>query len=299
MPDGTGPQGAVSLSDIQDRVSFIEQVAADLSPQDEYLQAIAQNQALLLQMMGQQGTMTGEVTDDTQREGGPLTDIESSRLPEDATGTVARDINPGDTGPAIFQLNGSVFYTIVQNTDREEMQAGTAVRVVGPRNRVTARGAAANIAGAGAGAGGRGFRYQGRLYLVPNVTEGEQDVKVANQLYNRGNYSAVSATLQPGGELEVARIEPDANEFLLLKHTNATAHDTVEYEYYIDNNQEPDPDLSGPSPWATPPDLYSVSPDGFRLVEDFVSLKLVETSGSNSYDTYQGTLTGILVEVKA
>jgi hypothetical protein len=295
----SGPREPVSLSEIDNQLNFVERALGHLSDDDEYDRAIIQNQASMIRLLAQDGLMTGGVLDGENRLGGPLSNPERSALPLDAVGTTARDINPNDSGPAIFQIRGTIFYTVVQNNDKEEMQAGTSVRVEETGNKVTARGAAGTIGNSGAGGADDTFRYQGRLYSVPDVTRGSEDVKVANQRYLRGTYENVTETLEPGGDLEVARIEPDANEFALLKYTNATAHDTVEYEYYIDGTAEPDPDLSGPSPWATPPDLFEVSPGGFRLVEDFASLRLVETSGQNSYDTFQGTLTGLLIEVQA
>jgi hypothetical protein len=291
------PNGPKSLSQIQEEWNFMESILADISPQDELLAEVVRTNQMALEQQAAEGRFSGMVIDEETDDGGAFSNPSRSALPQDAVGTLARDINPNDTGPAVFQVRGTVFYSIVRNTDKEELQAGTSVRVLGSGNRVTARGAAGNIAGLGSAGGGNFFRYQGRLYRVPQVTEDEETVKVANQLYIRENRTDVDADLDPGEEKEFARIEPDANKFALLKYTNATAHSTVSYDYYIDDPSNPDPDLSGSTPWATPPDLFEVSPGGFRLVEDFASLKLRETSGSNSYSNVQGTLTALLFEV--
>jgi hypothetical protein len=295
-PNDLPEEGPVYLSDIREDIQDFEALANQFSSEDEYLAALNQNVVALLRQQANRGAHDGSIVDDTVTTGGRFSVPEHSALPEDAIGTVARDINPGDTAPAVFQLGGSVFYAVVQNDDSEEMQAGTSVRVIGTSNRVTARGAAGSVAGGAPGSGSDTFRYNGSLYQVPRILTTDEDVKVANQTFVGGTYTDVSDTLDAGQQKEMARIEPSPDEFLLLKYTNATAHDTVEYNYYIDGDFEVDEDLSGQSPWATPPSLHEVAPGGFKLVEDYVAVELAETSGSNSYTGVQATLTGLTIQ---
>lgn len=295
-PQGGPPVSPVLASDIEAQLNWLEEAIAQATGTDDYLAGVLQNQRILLQEFSQRGQLSGSVLDDiNQREGGPLSDPERGFLPQDAIGTVARDINPGDTGPAVFQLQGTVFFSNVRSTIDEEIQAGEAVRVIEERNGVTPRGAsgaASNIITSNA------FRYNGQLYTVPLVADSEQTVKVANQQYDQGTRTDVDSDLDPGEDKMVAQIRPENDSFLLLKYTNATAHPTVRYDYYIDDPNDTDDDLSGAAPWASPPDLFEVVPDGFRLVEDFVELHLVETSGSSDYSNVQGALTGFIIEVR-
>lgn len=297
--------GSTPLADIDADLNWIESLIAGLSPTDDYIEALIEsNEALLrgeqrrLEVTKQEAAMSGSGTDTRTDEGGVFTFPEDGALPEDAIGTVTRDTQPNNTGPATFQLNGSTFYAIVKNDDREVMQAGDTVRVVDDGNKVSQRGAGAfGSIGGGGGLDESYFRYQGRLYRVPQVVTRDQDVKVSNQLYVEGDYESVEATLGPGEKKEVARIQPAPNAFFLLKYTNATNHPTVRYNYYIDGMSEPDEDLSGESPWATPPDLHEVIPGGWQMVEDYAVLEFEETSGNTEYDSIQGTLTGLEVEV--
>lgn len=145
--------------------------------------------------------------------------------------------------------------------------------------------------------GDQGFRLNGRRVRIPRVITDEQDVKATNQQYINGVYTTVDSTLDPGEAKEFARVEPRESQVFLFKHTAATAHDTVRYEYFIDDDEDPDEDLTGNIPWATPPDRYPVSPSGYRLVDDFASIRLLEQSGTNSYTNVQASLTGLLLEV--
>ena len=290
------PAQPTTLTDITEQTNWAERVIAEASPTDERLDALVRNSNIALSLLAQQGTLDGGINVDPGRDGGPLSDPEFDRLPQDAIGVAAEDINPSDTGPAVFQIQGTRFYSIVTNRVGEEIQAGEAIRVLGGQNGVTTRGAGSLAGGLGAGGGGGStFRYNGNLYTIPSVTEADESVKVANQLYVQGEREEVEATLEPGEQEVFARIEPSTDSFALLKYTNATAHPDVRYEYFIDDPEIPDPDLSGSVPWATPPDLHEVSPDGYRLVEDFVALRLVNESDTETYTTVQGTLTGLVI----
>lgn len=287
----------VTAKEVEESLSFAEKVEAAISPDDEYAAANLEINRRTLQAVQSMGQVTGGVVEDRENVGGALSAIDPSGLPEDAIGVTAEDINPDDFGPAVFQLQGSVFYARVENTDKEEMQAGEAIRITGDGNQATTDRATRSAANAG-GAKLRGvFRYQGKLYGVPDVVEAGEAVKVANQKFEKDTYTDVDGTLDPGESQVFAKIEPPTDAFALLKYTNATAHDTVQYNYYIDDEQVKDPDLSGTVPWATPPDLHEIVPDGYRLVEDYAILELSETSGSTQYTNVQGTLTALIIEV--
>lgn len=294
--NGGLPAEPTTLSDVRAQINWAERIVESTSPTDERLDALVRNSNIALAILADQGTRGGELDFDPGGDTGPLTDPDFDRLPEDSIGTAAEDINPGDTGPAVFQIQGTRFYSIVTNTDNEEVQAGAPLRVIGGNNGVTTEGAAALGGVGGGGSGERSFRYQGKLYEIPRVTRGSEDVKVANQLYIQGEREDVGSTLEPGESKEIARIEPSTSQFGLLKYTNATAHEHVEYEYYIDDPQEPDPDLSGTVPWATPPDLFEVSPGGFKLIEDYAILQMVNKSDTETYDNVMGTLTGLVID---
>lgn len=290
------PEGPLPASEVEAQLNIVESALSSATGTDEFLSAILEAQRAQLQALRQEGAMLGSVGNDDIPEGGIFSVPSRSALPEDAVGTIARDIQPNASGPGVFRISGTTFYAVVKNDDDDPLQAGQSVRVIGPRNRVTARDAAGGYGAIQSATQPGVFRFQGNLFRIPEVVTRDQDVKVSNQKYIRGTYQDVSGGLNPGETKEVARIEPDNDQLFLLKYTNATAHNTVRYRYTIDG-PNPDQDLSGTMPWATPPDLHEVIPDGWNIVEDYVSLEFVEESGSNSYSTIQGTLTGLLIDV--
>lgn len=141
-----------------------------------------------------------------------------------------------------------------------------------------------------------GFRFNGVNYNIDIANTSENLVKVANETYNAGERETVSQDLEPGEEKEFARIEAGPGKFLLLLTTSATPHPSAEYRYYINDESEPDPNLSGNAPWASPPAEYEVRKRGFMIVEDFVSLQIAETTGEREYSGVEGWLTGIVLE---
>lgn len=295
---------SIPLSDYDADLNWIESVIETVSPTDEYLSALIEvNKAILrserkrLEESRQQAAINGAATDVDNVDGGMFSDNTEGALPEDAVGVVTRDTQPNNIGPGMFRINGSPFYAMIKNDDDEVLQAGDTVRVLGGPNKVTRRGAGGIGLLGGGGLGESYFRYKGRLYRIPQVVDRNQDVKVSNQSYADGNYTDIDGSLGAGETKEIARIEPPRDSFFLLKYTNATLHDTVRYNYYIDNQTDPDEDLSGSIPWATPPELHEVIPGGWQLVEDYVYLELVEESGNTEYDTVQASLTGIEMEV--
>lgn len=291
--NGSGADDVVTVGEVRGNINLIENFLGQLSGDDEYLEAILQNQVLQLRAQLANAGLPGG----PQSEGGVFTDIEKGALPVDAIGVAAEDIRLNDTGDAVFQLDGSTFRATVRNVDDFELDAGQAVEVVGRQNSVEAAGAAGGVSGLFSNDDPDTFQYRGRLRVVPRVVDAEDSVKVSNQLYDQGTYTNVDGKLEPGQEKTFAKISVRRNEFILLKYTNATLHDTVSYNYYIDGSNDPDEDLSGSFPWATPPDFHEVVPDGYQLIDKSVELKLKETSGSTEYDGIQGTLTGFVLSV--
>jgi len=141
-----------------------------------------------------------------------------------------------------------------------------------------------------------GFVYEGQQYNIDIANPGPDLVKVANESYVKGEREPINENLQPGEQKEFARIEVRPGEFILLLTTSATPHPTTEYQYYIDGEEQPDPNLSGNAPWASPPNEYEVRRRGFRIVDNSVSLQISESTGERSYSEVEGWLTGIVVE---
>jgi hypothetical protein len=288
-----GADDVVTVEKVQDQLNLIENALNALSGEDEYLRAILQNQQIqLLQELNRQGLPDGPTSTE-----GVFSNIDKGALPIDAIGVAAEDIPVNDTGDAVFQLQGSTFRARVRNKENFNLDAGAAIEVVGEGNSVQAAGAGAGVGGLFSADDPNTFQYRGRLRVVPRVTDAGDMVRVTNQKYEGETYTDVEPSLNPGEVKTVAEITARRNEFILFKHTNATAHSTVDYNYYVDDDSEPDPSLSGNQPWATPPDLYEVTPDGYQLVADSVKLEMVETSGNTSYDSIAGTLTGFVLQV--
>lgn len=289
---GTEDTDLVTVGEVRERLNIVERLTSAASGQDEFLAAILRNQQVqLLQELGRAGLPGGPGGE------GIYDDAETGALPQSIIGVAAEDIDINAKGSAVFQLEGSVFEAEVRNSSDQPLDAGGAVEVVGRKNAVDAAGAAGGVSGLFSNEDPDTFQYRGRLRAVPRVLESDDTVKVANQRYINGEYESVDATLEAGEEKTVAEINVQRNEFILFKYTNATAHETVKYNYYIDGANDPDPALSGTQPWATPPDLYEVVPDGYQLVDESVRLALSETSGNTEYDTIQGTLTGFVLSV--
>jgi hypothetical protein len=301
----------VRPSDVVEELNFIERMRDEMSSGDEYLEALLTNQRLLalqllnkMQMGGLESMPISAI--ETNSAGVPTNYtvdvrvvppeeiLNSTNLPLAAVGKAAEDIRENDIGKAVFQRRGTVFNTTVRAT--EHIAGGNNVRVISPGNIVENLGdGQLSLPGFGDPAGT--FAYRGRTYAVPKVTDVGQHIRVANQTYTNGTRQDVDSDLDPGEDKVFARIQVPRDQLLLVKHTNATSHDTTRYDYYIDGTQERDEDLSGTVPWATPPDLYEFNEDGYMFVEELIELHIVETSGSNAYTDVQGTLTAIAVEV--
>lgn len=141
-PLGTGP---ITPEDVENQLSFIEGLLADVSGQDEYLAAILQNQRIQLQRMNQPAGRTVVDVEASSSGGGGgggggagFTAGQLAQgavsLPQNATGTAARDVQQGDTGPGVFTLNGTRFVTQIRAD--EQVSQGDTIRVVGPSNLV-------------------------------------------------------------------------------------------------------------------------------------------------------------------
>lgn len=146
------------------------------------------------------------------------------------------------------------------------------------------------------------FEFQGQEYVVPRVLGPEDVILVGNETYvehRSDQYVAISDNdLTPGDREEFARIEVGSGEFLLWEKTAATAHDDLEYDYFVDN-KTPDPDLSGNAPIATPDNLAAgnVMKDGYVTASDFVSLE-IQNVGSSDVNDVKGLLKAVVMEIK-
>ena len=314
-PNGNGSRtdigDFVTPAAVEEELNVIESLQATVSGQDDFLEAMLRNQRLLAMQMIQDLQMGGleslpiaavETTEAgvpvnypvNVRVVPPADILNDANLPLSAVGKSADDIRGNDTGTAVFQRQGTIFSTTVRAT--ENISGGDNIRVIAPGNIVEELDGQ-NISLPGFGDESGTFSYRGNTYTVPTVSETGQHIRVANQRYDKGTRTDVDPTLAPGEEKVFAQIEVPTNKFILAKHTNASAHDTTEYNYYIDTRNERDEDLSGTVPWATPPDLYELNEGGYMFVEDYIELRIAETSGNTTQNDVQGTLTAVVVEV--
>jgi len=269
----------LSLDDVNEQLNIIEQIDNALSDDDELMRAILSGQQIQLLMMLQQGQYRGGLAPGDV--GGELAELGGRSLPIDALGIAAEDIQGGYNGTAVFFLDGGRF--VAEVTPQTDVSQNDPLKVVGQENRVKPAGSAGGVADLFGSGDPDTFIYEGDVRAPPRVVTEEQDIKVENQLYVDGEYTTVDADLGAGESKTFARIKVASDEFLLLKYTSASAANTVRYNYYIDGAQDPDEDLSGQTPLATPPDQREVVPDGYMLVDDDVRLEMEETSGKNSY----------------
>jgi len=280
----------VTIEEIVDELNYIEAFLNDISGQDEYLEAVLENQRIQLLLALQQAVFSGGIPPgDTD----PAT-LGDIPLPINSIGIMARDIIEGDDGYAVFFLNGGRFRAEI--VAEEDLEAGEPIVVVGGGNRAEAANESGSVSGLFSEAEPGVYTYNGEIRSVPSVVLPEDDIKVENQIYTNGEYNTVESDLAPGQEKRFARINVAPDEFLLLKYTYATAGDTLRYNYYIDGSNTPDPDLSGVTPLGTPGDPKELVKDGFILIEDSVELVIEETSGNTSYDKITGALEGVLRE---
>lgn len=269
----------LSLDDIQEQLNIIEEIDNALSGDDELSRALLKGQQIQLLMMLQQGQFRGGIAPGDIGE--ELAELGGRSLPIDALGIAAEDIQGGFSGDAVFFLDGGRF--VAEVTPQQDVSQNDPLQVVGDGNRVAPAGSAGSVANLFGEGDPDTFLYEGKIRAPPRVTTEDNDIKVENQLYVEEEYTTVSPELDAGEAKTFARINVANDEFILLKYTYASAAETVRYNYYIDNENDPDEDLSGNTPLATPPNRREIIPNGFMLVDKDIRLELEETSGSNSY----------------
>lgn len=282
---------AVTQDDIRAELSFIESFISDISGTDDFLEAVLQSQRTQLLLSLQQARFSGGLPPGEEE----VIEIGDRALPVDSIGIAARDIQHGDNGPAVFQLNGGRFKTEIRAD--EDIPSGDPVVIIGTDNLAELATDAGSISTLFSERDPDTFVYEGELRTPPRVVDREQDIKVENQTYTRGDYQSVSTDLNPGQQKEFARVEVEPGEFFLFKYTYASSIQTAEYEYYFDNSDDPDPDLSGSTPLASPPDKAEVVPNGFIIVDRTISLQITETSGNTSYSDVTAGISGLKMEV--
>jgi hypothetical protein len=255
-----GSAEIATIEEAREEINAIERLLDGFSSTDELLEAIIRNQKTRLSMLlnDQRRSLPESTTGGRRRR----------LVPEGSVGIANRDIYENDDGPATFQVNGTVFEAEIQA--EADIESSETIVIVDEENgAVPADGGSFSILNGGAG---DTFSYAGAFRTVPSVVAPENDLKVENQKYADGEYQTVDGTLDPGESKTFAKLDVRPDQFLLFKYTNATAAESVEYEYYIDGKEQHDPDLSGSSPLAQPPDLRAVVPDGFMVVDQSVEL---------------------------
>ena len=150
-PERPTVNGFVTPEDATKELNFIEWLRSEISGEDEYLEAILENQRLMAMQMLQnmQGTEGLGLPPEAQNENGPpegynvdVPPVPSSeytnrgQLPLGAVGVANRKINGNDTGPATFQVNGTVFSATIRydSKDGEAVSSGGPVKVAAPGN---------------------------------------------------------------------------------------------------------------------------------------------------------------------
>lgn len=147
------------------------------------------------------------------------------------------------------------------------------------------------------------FRYQGSTYVLPRVVPRERIIIVGNQTYDPTRndvYQDVSDTdLTPGDRETFAEIRVRSSEFLLLEKTAATAATELTYDYFLDDENNPDEDLSGDAPLAEPDEIQNgdVMKDGYLIVDNFVRLE-IQNDGNNDVEDVIGVLKGVRMTKK-
>lgn len=289
--------------DVYEQLNLLKKLVAALDPDTDYQSAILQSintlaEAIESQDMGDGGAAQAQLDEiidllQQQLEGAAVT----TNLPVGLVGRSIDEIPNNQTGTGVFNLDGSQYAVRIEAS--ESIERLEPITIVGDDNLVrptTDLEDAVDDSVPTIGGDFR-FRYNGKVLVVPRIAQLNDDIKVANQKYDRGSRTDVSSELGPGESKVLAEVTVREDEIFLFKRTNATSHPDVKYEYYIDDEEDPDPNLSGTVPWATPPEFFEVVDNGYRLVEQFVRLKLVNTSGTTSYDAVQGAITGTKLEV--
>jgi len=150
-PERPTIEGYVTPSDVADELNFVEWLRAEVSGTDDYLEAMLENQRLMLMnMMQQMQANSGrsqpvdaiELASDGSPSGYDVSQrpvprnelINEAMVPLDAVGLANRTIYENDIGPATFQVNGTIFATTVRVA--QDIASGDPLRVVAPGNIV-------------------------------------------------------------------------------------------------------------------------------------------------------------------
>jgi len=118
----------VTIGDVHRDLNYIERVLDRISGDDEYLEAILQNQRTQLLLLLQQASVGGTLPESDE----PIAPIDRTRLPRDLVGTATVDIPQNAHGSARFELNGSTYHTEIHAV--ADIDAFEPVRIVGPGN---------------------------------------------------------------------------------------------------------------------------------------------------------------------
>jgi hypothetical protein len=271
-------RGILDPEDVREATNGLERLLGVLDTDDNYMAAVVQNTAVTSRLIKEMSGVSGP--------GGRNPPIGSA-------GISIQNIDEGDTGRAIFFLNGDRFvYTVEpnQSVSRDEV-----VEVLGEDGEVTPRDDAKKDDILGGSFRGGSFTFNGKQYGVPTVVESDEVVIAGNQEYKAGNFNDISSSLSANGTKTMARIEVGSDKVLLVRGMNASAISSVEYNIYTDDANERNEAFSGSSPPATPPDLYEPAEDGYMVLSDFMEIEFQENQG-NTYSDAQARIEALILD---
>lgn len=125
----------VKPQEVRDELNIIEELQLGLSSDDEYLEAILENQKLVGMMMLQMMEDRKDSSNGNNEEDKDLTrSINRTNLPEGYAGIVTDDVKVGESGEALFSVLGSTILCPIY--PRSEVDSGEVVVVNNPNNQV-------------------------------------------------------------------------------------------------------------------------------------------------------------------
>lgn len=207
------PTDIVTPEDVRDELNFIEGLRARLSGTDEYMEALLSVQRTQLLMQAQQSSVmaTPPGAEDIQP-------FKQQNLPIDAVGVSNRIIYENDTGPATFQIQGTIFATEVRA--REDIPEGAPVRVTGSGNEVNLT---ANVPDGLVGISEAGFSgvSPDAVIDIQNQTYTQQSGRVQPVV----NQVSFTGDLDPGDEeVVVSATVQDDNYRIVAQEQGVSAH---------------------------------------------------------------------------
>lgn len=272
----------ITPKQIRERENLVEQILDLMDSDDQFLAGILANQVTI-------GNQLRNLSIPSQPSGAQEFDVNNLAL--GTVGVALEDIDSNSKGDVLFRPAGS---EVIDRVEAEtNVEFGQPVKVTGSQNKVSPL-----LSGSGIVQGTLFedlFTFDGKFYSLPNAVQKGKAVKVGNQSYVRGNYTDNDSTINANSTETLAKVEVQTNQFFLFDKTAVTGNSNLNYTYEIDGDK--DKSLSGPSPWAEPPNLHEVVDDGYMIVDNKVVVKVTNDSGSNVNDI-EADVTGIIVNKK-